>query len=480
VTQPLERSKPMATRIIIAVVLGVAVISGALLWRHTREPKRSRYVLINETGRHDFDLAFQMSLKLAEKKSGIENALVLLQTLPPGKTIEQTAVELFSKLRIGARRNGRGILYVYSTKDNLLKIEVSYALEGDITDLYCHQMETAAKTYMLSEVPQDFISELVITTNLRGMGSKSEGGPMVRPGWLSEEFLSGGAGALEHGYGKTLEDYTRAIQHLPDAQLNEFRSSKDASTTVERYLLSLATGVGDPRLPLLTEGSRIFRAAVPRDEAQQRRIFGFLEAATPFNLLYAGDLALVVPQPGKSNLPIVLRRGTDGLWYVDEPKTWTYFHRFEDDVNFLVKYADNPFLPRLRALRMPHMEDAIYGDHVGTPARPAYPFALAQAVRTMENRIRAAPSDAANDAALGELFLFEMNWITKAIACYEKAEALAPNELKYRWRLMDLYLNDSRADKMLAELKFLSEHLPNDKQTRAWYEYYKREYDFRD
>ena len=168
------------------------------------------------------------------------------------------------------------------------------------------------------------------------------------------------------------------------------------------------------------------------------------------------------------------------MWYVDEPKTWTYFHRYEDDVNFFVKYADNPFLPRLQVLRLPHMERAIYDGHVGTPARSPYPFALAQAVKTLEDRIRAAPKDAANDAALGDLYLFEMNWITKAIACYEKAEALAPNELKYRWRLMDLYLNDSRADKMLAELKFLSEHLPNDNQTRAWYEYYKKEYDFSD
>ncbi len=470
----------MARRIIIVLVLSVAVIGGAFLWQHTREPKRSKYVLINETSRHDFDLAFRMSLKLAEKKSGIENALVLLPTLPPGKTIEETAAELFSKLGIGARRNGRGILYIYSAKENLLKIEVSYALEGDITDLFSHQMEEAAKTYMLSEVPQDFISELIITTNLRGMGSKSDTEPMTRPNWLNAEFLSGGAGALVHGYSRTLEDYTRAIQHLPDAQLSEFGPSTDASTTVQRYLLSLALRVGDPRLPLLTEGSGIFRAVVPRDEAQQRRIFKFFQAAAPYRLLYANDLALVVPEPGKSNLPIVLRRGTDGLWYVDEPKAWTYFHRFEDDVNFFIKYSDNPFLPRLRALRMPHMERAIYDDHVGTPARPAYPFALAQAVKALEDRLRAAPNGAVNYAALGDLYLFEMNWITKAIAWYEKEEALAPNELQYRWRLMDLYLNDSRADKMLAELKFLSEHLPNDSQTRAWYEYYKKGYDFSD
>jgi len=49
-----------------------------------------------------------------------------------------------------------------------------------------------------------------------------------------------------------------------------------------------------------------------------------------------------------------------------------------------------------------------------------------------------------------------MNWLTRAIASYE-----------YRWRLMDLYLNASRAEEMPAELKFLSEHLPRDRQTRS-------------
>jgi len=468
----------MAKWFALALLSAAAVIGGALFWQHARGPQRSEYVLINETGGHDFDLAFRMSLKLAEKKSGIENALVLLPELPPGKSIEDTAAELFSKLQIGARRNGRGILYLYSSKENLMKIEVSYALEGDIPDLFCRQLEEAARTYMLSEVPQDFISELIITTNLHGLGSKDQAGPMSRPKWLNAEFLSGGAGALVHGYGRTLEEYERAIQRLPAAQFNDFTASKDAEATAHRYLLSLARGIGDPRLPLLTEGSRVFRAVVPRDEAQQRRIFEFLDGAAPHRVLYADGLALVVPQPGKSNLPVVLRRGTDALWYVDEPKAWTYFHRFEDNVDFYVKYADNPFFPALRAMRMPNMEHAIYGDHVRTPARSDYPFTLAQRVQAIESRTRAAPNDAANHAALGNLYLFEMNWIGKAIASYEKAEALAPNELEYRWRLMDLYLNASRADKSLAELKFLAEHLRNDKATREWYEFYRNEYDF--
>jgi hypothetical protein len=43
---------------------------------------------------------------------------------------------------------------------------------------------------------------------------------------------------------------------------------------------------------------------------------------------------------------------------------------------------------------------------------------------------------------------------------------------------MDLYLNASRAGKMLAELEYLSEHQPADSQAREWYRYYKQAYDF--
>lgn len=461
-----------------AIALGGVAAAGWLSWRQQQPPHRARYVLINETGQHDYDLAFRMSLKLAERKSGIENALVLLGSLPPSKSIEQTAVDLFSRLRIGARTNGRGILYLYSARENLMKIEVSYALEGDITDLYCHSVEEAARTYMLSEIPQDFISELIITTNLRGMGAAGDYAPLSRPQWLNSEFLSGGGGALVHGYDKTLADLEGAIRRLAVAELQQYLPASTAEATAQRYLASLEDGIGDPRLPLLTEGSQLFRAVVPRDAAQQERIGAYFRAAAPYRLLFGGDLALAVPQPNHSNLPLVLRRGTDGLWYVDEAKAWTYFHRFEDDVDFFVKYSDNPFLRGLRALNLPHMERAIYDGHVGTPRLPLYPSSLSVAIQALESRIRLAPQEAANYAALGDLYLFEANWISKAITSYERASALAPGESAYHWRLMDLYLNASRADKMLAELEYLSEHQPADSQAREWYRYYKQAYDF--
>ena len=459
--------------------IGIFVaVAGGFAWQQARAPQRPQYVLINQTGQHDFDLALRMSLKLAEKKSGIENALVMLPSLPLSKSIEEVAADLLTQFRIGARRNGKGILYLYAAKENILKIEVSYALESDIPDAFCHRLEEAAKTYMLSEVPQDFLSELIITTNLRGMKIKDDADEFSQPQWLNAEFLSGGGGALVHGYHHTLDDYLGAILRLPDARLGEFAPSRDANESLRRYLASLAAGIGDPRLPLLTEGSRVFRAVVPRNEGQQKRINEFFISGGPYRMIFERGLGLVVPGPGKSNLPIVLRRGTDGTWYVDEAKAWTYFHRFEDDVNFFVKYADNPFFAALHAEHIPNMDRAIYGNHARTPVLRAYPFSLVAAVRAAEEKIRTSPKVAINYADLGDLYVFEMDWLTPAVEMYERAVALAPDELSYRWRLMDLYLNTSRADKMLTEFKNLAEKLPGDNQTQEWYRAYKNAYDF--
>ncbi|MDQ2949040.1 MAG: TPM domain-containing protein, partial [Acidobacteriota bacterium] len=386
------------------------------------------------------------------------------------------AAEMLTSMQIGTRRNGRGIVYVYSAKENLLKIEVSYALEGEIPDAFCRQLEDAAKTYMLSEVPQDFISELIITTNLRGMGAKDLGGA-VAPGWRNPQFLSGGAGALVEGYHRTLEDYQAVVRKMPTADLSRFAPSPSAEESLRHYLASLKAGIGDPQLPLLTEGSQLFRSIVPRNEEQQLRINESLASAGILKVLYAGRLGLALPGAGKSNLPIVLRQGTDNLWYVDEAKSWTYFHRFEDNGNFFVKYADNPFLTELRSEQVPNMQSTIFGTHSSTPAPPPYPFVLGAAVQSGEAKIRAAPT-AGNYAALGDLYLFEMNWLSRAVELYEKASALDPQELAYHWRLVDLYLNTSRADKMLTELRLLAERLPGDRATQDWYRSYQRAYDF--
>src|SRR5260370_4454107 len=61
----------------------------------------------------------------------------------------------------------------------------------------------------------------------------------------------------------------------------------------------------------------------------------------------------------------------------------------------------------------------------------------------------------------------------------ERAARLAPDRLDYQWRLYDLYLNNSQADKALATLKRLAERLPRDQQVQDWYLFYREAYAFK-
>src|SRR5260370_3664352 len=62
---------------------------------------------------------------------------------------------------------------------------------------------------------------------------------------------------------------------------------------------------------------------------------------------------------------------------------------------------------------------------------------------------------------------------------FERAARLAPDRLDYQWRLYDLYLNNSQADKALATLKRLAERLPRDQQVQDWYRFYREAYAFK-
>lgn len=432
-----------------------------------------KHVFINQWSEHDHDLALKMSLSLAEKSSSIENAMILLPYLPAGKDIAQTADLLFNYFRVGSQTKGRGILYLYSKKENLFRIEVSYALEADFPDAFCRQMEEAAKTYMLSEVPQDFLSELIITLNRKK--TEPMDGLKYQPPLELVQFLSGGAGATAHGY--SFQDYDRLVHASVPEKYKHFIPTDDLDTTLKAYIQSLELGIGDPHLPLLTAGSQIFRVITPRNPAQLQRIHRYFTAAPLFRLISKQNMALAVPAPGNSSLPIVLIRSSKGTWYVDEVKSWTLFHRFEDNPDFFIKYADNPFLLELKNERYPNMDHAIYRDALKTPPTLKNPSDLAISLNTALQSVKQTPNDVMTHERLGSLYFYEMNWIRKAIEQYELAERAAPRKLSIHWILFDLYLNDSRPEKSLAELRTLTELDPANTETQRWLEFYQKSYE---
>lgn len=75
-------------------------------------------------------------LAAIERKHSIEIAVVTLPTVKP-YSIEQYAVALFEKWKIGKRGKDNGILLLVAKNDRKVRIEVGYGLEGKLNDAKC-------------------------------------------------------------------------------------------------------------------------------------------------------------------------------------------------------------------------------------------------------------------------------------------------------------------------------------------------------
>ena len=131
------------------------------------EPRR--LVFVNETGDHKHDRALRSSARYFQERTGISLGIVIQKELPPLTTIEMQADKLFGELKLGRKSDGKALLFLWSEKERLFKIEVSYDLEPVFPDALCKRLEEGARTFMLSTSPyarRDFIVELNVTMGL--------------------------------------------------------------------------------------------------------------------------------------------------------------------------------------------------------------------------------------------------------------------------------------------------------------------------
>lgn len=70
---------------------------------------------------------------LLKQKTGAEIAIATIPSIGD-ETVEQYAVKLFEKWRIGEKGKDNGVLILLTVKERRIKIEVGYGLEGVITD----------------------------------------------------------------------------------------------------------------------------------------------------------------------------------------------------------------------------------------------------------------------------------------------------------------------------------------------------------
>jgi uncharacterized protein len=73
------------------------------------------------------------SISESEKTHGIEMAVVVVRSLD-GLSIEEFAEQLFNQWGIGKKNRDNGLLFLWSTGDRKVRVEVGYGLEGVLPD----------------------------------------------------------------------------------------------------------------------------------------------------------------------------------------------------------------------------------------------------------------------------------------------------------------------------------------------------------
>lgn len=118
-----------------------------------------------------------------EVKASIENALrnfkttegiqfqVLLVDNLDGDVIENFAIKVAEKWKIGDEKSDKGAIFILALKERKLRIEVGQGLEGDLTDLQSKRIIKEVGPYFKN---QDYESGVVLTLSLMAKATHKE------------------------------------------------------------------------------------------------------------------------------------------------------------------------------------------------------------------------------------------------------------------------------------------------------------------
>jgi len=166
-------------------------------------PQNNRYLFDYANILADHEEGVSYFLKSLEERFHIEALIVSLPDLAGVGSIEQLAVEIVNRWRIGADFEGRGLLLLLVDEGKKVKLEVAYELEDVFTDAYTGYVEDLQlKPYYKSG---DLGTGLVAVMELLEQRAVVKNQGDYSPGQIARldaELLAGGAGA-----GRELEAY---------------------------------------------------------------------------------------------------------------------------------------------------------------------------------------------------------------------------------------------------------------------------------
>jgi hypothetical protein len=454
--------------LIITGFFAIGVFLGPILLKQAPAASK-QYTFINQTQDHSYDDSIRTTIYANQKRAGIENAVVIAESVPAGMDIRDWAPSLFKKLGLGTRTGGKAILYLYVPAQKTLKIEVGYALEGVLPDATVRALEEAAKSFTYSNRYHDFWADLINTLNVVVQQKPGEVADYDFTDW---KYLSGGAGITNPSYEVSATQLQLEFRKLPKGD-KRYQPSADAKETLKLYLDSLAEGIGDWSLPLLSTGSRVYRTRAPLNRALLRRMAKMYHEAAPFNIAEERGQALAWFKPNHPVLPIFLYRADDGKWRIHEPYSFSLFNRFEDSLSV---FQSQPVDSRAPVFSKTELNNNI----INWGAKPYLPQPLEGQI--FFNKLTQLEAAARGGSAyslfdLADFLYFESFQYEQALALYERGFSIEqPSAIL--WRTLPLYMAGGKVGQFLEAHDKLTKQLPREQRLKVNNDFYQKELKF--
>lgn len=431
-----------------------------IFWHFRQNQIPPKFIFINETSDHRFDESIRMSILAAHKRTGVQNAVVIVNQIDTGKNIEQVAHELFKELKVGSHNSGRGILYLFIPERKELKIEVGYTLEGVLPDVIVGRLELAAKSFIYTDRYQDFWAELINTLNIEVFEQEKDfkARESLQNTVISDwSFFSGGAGITSRSYSGSWDDLMRERKTATEQQQRQFRGSGNLEVSVKNYLQSLGEGIGDGNIDILSNESYLFRQITPMTNYQQIRNWRMYSKSGIDRTFIFKNLAFVFFKPGNPVLPLVFKK-EDNVWRIQEALSWSLFQRFEDSMRVFIKFSLKGF-----SRDMDDYLHKVFGDPLYASREPL-----------SVEYISATPT-------LGELrsIFFHLYWLGRSsdMLSTKKLEKLPEIDL---WIAIDTFLNLGQMTKFVGAYEIAARRYPNDSRLQQNLKFYKETVIFKD
>lgn len=261
-----------------------------------------------QNARHLFDYADILShyeegaqryLTTLAERFHIEALILTLPKPLPGRSLEQTAVDMVNAWRIGTDFEGRGLLLLLIDRDKEVKLEVSYALEDVFTDAFTGYIEDLQLRpyYRADDLGTGLIAvmeELEQRAQIKDQGDYTPG--MIAT--IDSELLAGGAGA-----GRAL------ARDAPPPELPTARTGRGARTPKEGWEIMLTKWAGqgaEVHTDIYTAMTRLAMGSADRPDPRSKRSVPHWQSA-PTTVRQNGDHAVITfgNKKGWDNAPFL-------------------------------------------------------------------------------------------------------------------------------------------------------------------------------